>query len=119
MSGPSSGALEGATKILDGVEIGPHAYDTLHARIAEGLQEKFDLGHKSAGGAQTERAPCMGGWLEIALDQEEIDALCDIATYAIDPTDYHSSETLNAINPGTIPALTRFLEKISLFRSKQ
>lgn len=109
MSGPSSGALDTATKLLEKVktEIGPHAYDTLHASMATALQEKFDLGHKSAGGAQIGDKPSMVGWLEVAIDQAEIDALGDLVDIALD----------SLIEPKAADALMRFAEKIVLHRS--
>jgi hypothetical protein len=117
VSGPSSGAVDSATALLTGVrpQLMPLVYSDLHKAVAAALQEKFDLGHKSAGGAQMDKPPCMGGWLEIALDQAEVDALGFLASCATNPKDSLSEN----IKTEHRVALTRFLEKISLFRSRR
>lgn len=111
MSGPSYGARERATKALANVagRLAPGTYDRVLEQVAESMQEAFDLGHKSAGGAQMDKPPAMGGFLEIALDQEEIDALGWVIDFYLTG---HGADVDDAV-------IERFAEKIALFRRKR
>lgn len=81
-------------------------FDTAAARVVEAIRDGFESGFKAAGGSIVPDVtdPLKTKYVEIALDQEEIDAVYGI----IDNQDR---------GPLSEP-LTRFLEKIELFRRR-
>lgn len=73
------------------------------------LHDAFDLGVKSAGGSIV---PDRSNFVELALDRGQIDALADLADDVVDPKSKWYS-------PDYAPGLRRFLDNISIYRSRK
>lgn len=88
--------------------------DALEKRVAEAIRDGFESGFKAAGGAILPNVtdPSKPKFVEVALDQGEVDALDALITEQLGARE-RGEPSFDNLHP----ALQRFLEKITLHRS--